>query len=158
MSLVNGYDNYVIFENGDLINVNTGNNIIPTLDKETGYLRYVMKKDGVLKRVRQHKLLGEYFIKKPNICKELVIVHIEGERNNNKLSNLRWIDHTGNRLNSVKSTLNTSGWVGIKKKQNNKYLAKLSLQKERIEKTFIHLDDAQRWRNDIINSYLSQFT
>ncbi len=157
MSLINGYDNYILFENGDLINIDTGNKITPTLDKESGYLRFVMKKKGVLKRVRQHKLLGEYYIKKPNITKKLIIDHIDGKRDNNKLSNLRWVDYTGNRLNSIKSNRNKSGWIGIKKKDNNKYLAKITLQQKRLEKTFVHLEEAMRWREEIINGYLSQF-
>jgi len=158
MSLVNGYINYIIFENGDLININTGNMIRATLDIDSGYLRYQMKRnDGKLKHVRQHKLLGEYFLKKPIIGDKLIMDHIDGKRDNNKLSNLRWLDYSGNRLNSKISNINTSGWTGITKKKNNRYLAKITIKGRKSEKTFDTLHDAQYWRNDIIESYISQF-
>ena len=40
-----GYENYIIYENGDLLNVNTGKYIIPFID-DKGYKRIGLYKHG----------------------------------------------------------------------------------------------------------------
>lgn len=53
----------------------------------------------------------------------MVVDHIDGDLGNNLLSNLRCCSRDDNMLNTKKSVRNTSGFKGVHKKQNGKYIA-----------------------------------
>ena len=88
------YDNYKLYENGDIVN-KYGKKISP-VDNGKNYLIVNLNTEPKGKRVCKaiHRLLGEHFIPNPNNLPE--INHIDTNRRNNSLNNLEWCTHGEN--------------------------------------------------------------
>jgi len=78
-----------------------------SVHKGTGY--YQVKLNG--KQYYLHRLLAEAFIPNPEGKPE--VDHIDGDRQNNCLSNLRWCTRAENQRNVGKRITNTSGYKGV---------------------------------------------
>lgn len=66
-----------------------------TLTKDNkGYFRAKLSKDGTSKPYRVHRLVAVAFI--PNKSNLLEVDHIDANRTNNSVSNLRWVNHRQN--------------------------------------------------------------
>lgn len=59
-----------------------------------GYYRIQLKKDGILKNFRIHRLIALAFI--PNPGKKKCINHKDANKKNNRISNLEWCTHKEN--------------------------------------------------------------
>lgn len=63
----------------------------------------------------------------------LIVDHIDCNRGNNRIENLRAADHYGNSRNARLSKNNTSGYKGVSlDKRRNKWMAQLSLDRRHI--------------------------
>ena len=93
---ISGYEGlYEIDENGTIYNMKK-NTTLKHHFNETGYHRITLCKDGSHKDYRIHRLVAMMFIDNP---KELPQVdHIDEDKDNNNVSNLRWCT---NKENSV---------------------------------------------------------
>lgn len=105
-----GFDNYMISNNGSLINGATGKMLKLRLDKD-GYLRTNIYKEGKSVTVRIHRLVAEAFIENPD--NKRLVDHIDRNLNNNNVTNLRWANHSENSMNGKVSTRNASGYKCI---------------------------------------------
>nr|WPF46541.1 MAG: hypothetical protein [Lake Baikal virophage 5] len=76
----------------------TGGIVKQYKNKTTGYLYIILYKNGIRKSMTVHRLLGLYFIDNPNNYP--IIDHIDRDRTNNKIENLRWATYSMNGLNS----------------------------------------------------------
>ena len=65
-----------------------------------GYLFVNLCKDGVVKSFKVHRLVAEHFIPKPENKPE--IDHINTDKTDNRVENLRWVTHKEN-MNNPKS-------------------------------------------------------
>ena len=95
---VQNYPNYKIEKDGMIINVHTKRVISVCVNNHTGYKTVSLWKDNKQKRNTIHRLLAEHFI--PNIDNKPYVDHIDRNKLNNDLSNLRWVNGTENNLNS----------------------------------------------------------
>ena len=122
---IQDYENrYRIYKNGQVEScIFKKNKIMKPTKTDNGYLRIGLRKGGEKKKFLIHRLIGIHFI--PNPENKEQIDHIDGDRTNNSISNLRWVSNKENALNS-------KNWGKYKKgvyfnKPANKFLSRISI-------------------------------
>ena len=93
---IDGYD-YEVSNVGLVRNVKTGRILKQFL--VNGYLRVGLSKDGVEKKFLVHRLVAQAFI--PNPKNKPQIDHIDGNKQNNRVDNLRWVTSKENNNNPI---------------------------------------------------------
>jgi hypothetical protein len=123
ISLIPGFEEYVNYEmNTEGIlrrtvacaNAKAGH-ILTWRIKKDGYLDCAVSSNGKNKRLIQHRSIAYLFIDKPHGYD--FIDHINGQRNDNRIENLRWCNVSENRRNSVKH----------KSKNGHKHISKICI-------------------------------
>lgn len=87
-------NNYSINETGEVRNDKTGHIKQPFTNKQNGYLIVDLYKNNKSEKVPIHRLVAEAFI--PNPENKLTVDHIDGNRKNNSIDNLRWATYSEN--------------------------------------------------------------
>lgn len=90
---------YSVSENGDVRNDETGRLIKPILTN-SGYLQYPLWSNGVRYYRYGHRLVAEYFVDNPFLKPD--VNHIDGNKTNNKRSNLEWVTKSENLIHSYR--------------------------------------------------------
>ena len=81
---------YQISEDGRLFSERTGKWLRPSTDRY-GYQYYVVSINGTRFTVKAHRAVAECYIENPE--NKPTVDHIDGDRKNNSVSNLRWATH-----------------------------------------------------------------
>ena len=102
-------EEYGISEDGDVYSYNSKRFIIPYLDQ--GYYKVMLTRDGKQYQKRVHRLLAETFIPNPNNLP--FVDHIDRDKTNNSLSNLRWATNQQNCMNASKTKNTSSLYKGV---------------------------------------------
>ena len=97
------YPNYEINSYGIIRNIKTKRIIKPKLHKTRGYLKVNLYKDKKSYTIDVHRLVGITLISNPNKLKYLD--HIDRNRTNNNIINLRWCTVDDNLTNRNSSGL-----------------------------------------------------
>lgn len=139
---IKGFENYLIFRNGSVLSKGNKFNkpkfLKPWISNQ-GYKGYNLYFDGKLKRKYIHRLLCEHF--KPNIENKPCIDHINRNRLDNRLQNLRWATYLENNLNK---SLRKDNKTGIKNIMWDKTRNKFVVRSKYIPmKRFNNLEDAK---------------
>lgn len=137
------YNNLFKYENGDLYWISSPNSLVPAGSK-AGTLR----KDGYIGIF----IKGTYYfahrviwvMHNGEIPNGLIIDHIDGDRSNNKLENLRVCTFQENHFNRGKQSNNKSGFKGVSwHKQKQKWVAQIKIEgKNKFLGFFINPEDA----------------
>lgn len=85
-------ENYSINELGEVRNDRTGKLITPFVNRKTGYKTVDLWEHNKSTKHTIHRLLAEAFI--PNPTGKPTVDHIDGNRLNNSLENLRWATYS----------------------------------------------------------------
>lgn len=94
---IKGYDGkYIINRQGDIISNYTHIYLKQRLRKN-GYLDVGLHKNGETERPLTHRLIAQCFI--PNPYNHPTVDHIDGDRTNNDIDNLRWADYNTQAIN-----------------------------------------------------------
>lgn len=92
--------NYSIDTDGNVYN-DKFNRILKGTDKRNEYRSVQLMIDGKAKTLMVHRLVAETFLPNPNNYS--IVDHIDRDKTNNKLENLRWVNSQVNALNSEKN-------------------------------------------------------
>ena len=95
-------EDYEITKSGEVINKNTNRVLKPQLNGK-GYYRVCI--GGQLKFV--HRLVAQKYVPNPNNKPQ--VNHKDGNKLNNYVDNLEWVDNTENRKHAVENGLHLSG-------------------------------------------------
>lgn len=109
---IKNYDNYYIYDNGDVFNIKTKKMLDGSIGKN-GYKYYRLSKENTKKMFYAHRLVAEYFI--DNFDNLPVVNHKDGNKLNNNVDNLEWVSYSEN-MEHFHST--------IKKNSKNKKIQK----------------------------------
>lgn len=90
---IKDYENYVIYDNGDVIN-EQANRYLKGKIKLNGYRVYTLSRNNIKQDFYAHRLVAEYFIPNPNNLP--VVNHKDGNKLNNDVSNLEWVSYSQN--------------------------------------------------------------
>lgn len=110
LQVIESAPNYVISRDGYVYNM-TGRIIKPRISRE-GYYRFNLVVNGVKVTRNLHRLLALAFIPNDDPAKCLVD-HKNRDRLDNRLENLRWVNHSENSQNRSMTRNNSSGVVGV---------------------------------------------
>ena len=108
--IIKGFENYSVSNLGNIKNNKTDRILKPQINTH-GYYQVCLCQDGKKFTKRIHKLVAEYFIANP-FNKECVD-HIDNNKLNNNIDNLRWASYQENSMNSKLNSNNTSKYKGI---------------------------------------------
>ena len=124
------YENYEVSNKGNVRNTDTGR-ILKPCKNNWGYLSVNLYKDGIRKKFKIHRLVGYAFIPNPENLRE--IDHIDQNKANNSISNLRWVSRSNNNRNRPKKQNGTSKFMGVCfDKKNEKYKAQINIDNKQI--------------------------
>jgi len=121
---VNGFDNYLISDMGRVKSLKT-NRFLKPVDR-SGYNKVALFNKGKRKDINIHRLVAIHFI--PNIDKKKCVDHINRNRKDNRLKNLRWATYSENSLN----TKYPKGCVS-KDKRYNSYVCQYYIKRKQVK-------------------------
>ena len=118
-----------------------------------GYLFVNLCKEGKKHTKKVHRLVGETFLERVEGKNE--IDHINQNKNDNRLTNFRWVDSRENKINTGIQSRNTSGITGVCwNKYNNTWIGSISIEtNKRKRKNFKTKEEAIKWRLEMEEKY-----
>ena len=154
---IDGYDNYAVSSFGRVKNTKTGKILKGSVNGQ-GYLVVCLCEDGVKKTHLLHRLVTCAFIYNPD--DKQCVDHIDNNKANNHLTNLRWATSKENSHNSKLSSNNTSGCKGIDwKKKAKKWRAQIRIDGIKIHIGYYdNLEDAKTARVNRANEAFGEYT
>ena len=143
---IKGYENYQISICGSVRNSKT-KRILQPGNNSYGYYFVNLYKNGKNKIHKIHRLVANAFIPRVDITKTYVD-HIDNDRINNTISNLRWCTFQQNQFNRQINNNSISKIKGVSfYKRNNKWRARIRFNNKLIHLGYFdNLEDAKQAR------------
>jgi hypothetical protein len=150
------YPNYQVSNFGNVKNIKTQRILKPGTNTN-GYLYVILRDDGETSIKLIHRLVATAFLENSEDKKN--VDHIDRNRLNNHISNLRYATPTENSQNKSMMTNNTSGIVGVSfHKNNKKWEAKITVNGDKKHLGyFINKEDAITARTNAEIQYFKEF-
>ena len=110
MEIVN-YPNYLIYDDGRLYSKYVNRFLKPAKNNK-GYLSIVLSNDKIKCKTHTiHKLVALHYL--PKVEGKELLDHIDQNKHNNHIDNLRWVNNSENRYNTGLQKNNKSGYKQI---------------------------------------------
>lgn len=123
-------DNHEISTEGEIRN-KRGMILKQHLHKDRGYLQLVLTIDGVKKNtIYPHRVVATAFLPNPDNLPE--VDHINRDRTDNRVENLRWVTHSENCMNKGCRAESKSKEKNINLRANGKYVVQKTIDKKRV--------------------------
>jgi hypothetical protein len=157
--VIKGFQNYEISNFGNVKNNKTGRILKPGINSH-GYKNVTLYIDGKYFHKKIHKLVAEHFIENPHNKNN--VDHINNNKLDNNVINLRWATSKENNMNRKLSSRNTSHYKGVSfHKPSNKWLAQIYINgKKKYLGTFDKIEDAINTRvkkaEEVFGEYKNQ--
>ena len=155
MTTIEGFSKYLIYENGDIFSKYYNKLMSPQKNKYN-YLCLNLKNDeGKCKSMRVHRLVALAYI--PNLENKREVDHIDQNKTNNHVSNLRWATRSEN-MQNIKQVRrdNTLGEKNIYLKRDKdriSYVFQKNIpNQKRIYKRFKTLEEAIEYRDNYLQN------
>ena len=111
---ISGFINYEVSNYGNIRNTKTNKNLKPCKFKNSGYLYVDLCVNSKKHRFLIHRLVAQAFLK--NINEKKQVNHKNGDKSDNRLSNLEWSTSSENQKHAIIIGLKTA--KGIKNSQS----------------------------------------
>jgi len=141
---ITNYPNYTISFDGTI--KNKKGHIMKHFLTPDGYTQLTLTNNGIRKTHLIHRLLAIHFIDNPQNLKE--VDHINLIRNDNAISNLRWINCRKNNQNKSVSSIFGHN---IRITKYGTYRMCIRIDKIRLDFTFKTLQKAVKFRDEILS-------
>jgi hypothetical protein len=153
---IDGYD-YAVSSFGNVKNVITGKMLKLGLSRDK-YPKVELYKKTKSESSKVHRLVAEYFIENP--LNKPCVDHIDCDRLNNNVKNLRYATCRNNARNRTLNVKNTSGVKGVCwHKRYNKWCASIKVNGKIINLgSFDNINDAKYARQEKVNELFGEFT
>lgn len=99
MTEIKGYENYILYEDGQIFSKYKNKFIKPEKDTSTGYMRIRLWRNKKKTKFYIHRLIAEHFIPNDDPDTKTIVDHIDRNKENNDIDNLRWVDFKDSNLN-----------------------------------------------------------
>ena len=138
--LIEGHPNYMISNHGRIYSLKRKIYLKPALNNHGYYYVNLNKKS-----IKVHRLMAENFI--PNPLNLEMVDHIDRDKKNNQLNNLRWVTPSMNGQNAGKYITNRSGVKNISfDKSKNSYQFKKIINGKNHTKRFKTIEEAVEYK------------
>ena len=107
MKQIDNFDGYFVTKDGKIFSTRKTKNFIElktNVDKKTGYVFVMFNINGKSYRKTVHRIVAKSFI--PNPENKEQVNHIDGNKQNNNISNLEWNTRSENMQHAYKTGLN----------------------------------------------------
>eukprot|EP01041_Mallomonas_annulata_P003281 gene3281-6495_t len=153
---IKDYPDYAVSTFGNVENMKTGRILKAGIDTN-GYFTVVLYKNGKSKTHRVHQLVAQAFL--DNFDDKQNVDHIDNDRQNNNISNLRFATYVENSRNAKLSSSNTSGIKGVSFDSNrNKWKAYINIDGIRIHLGYYKsIEDAKQARINKAHEVFGEF-
>ena len=151
---VQDYHNYLIYEDGSIYSkkrLGTKGGFLKSVTHNGGYLRVGLWKDGKYKYFSVHRLVALHYIPNPHNYEQ--VDHIDRDRQNNSIDNLRWVNHSMNQQNTG---LRKDNQLQIKNihyvKLNKMYKVQKMINGKKHFRYFKTLEEAIQYRDEYLTN------
>lgn len=118
-----GYENlYRVSDKGEVFSVRTNKILKPTIGRD-GYSKVVFSVGNKRKTLRVNRLVATTFVDNPN--NKPIVNHIDGDKLNNKSTNLEWVTEQENAIHASK--------IGLLKGQKGELNPMSKLTKDQVD-------------------------
>jgi len=146
---IEGYEKYSISSLG---RIERDNKILKISVGDTGYNSCMIYKNGVVKKFKVARLVALTFI--PNPENKSQVDHIDRDRSNDIVSNLRWATQSENNLNKGVAKNNKLQISNIRHRPEKRspFVFSKTIEGVTISKSFKTLEEAVEFRNEYLKT------
>ena len=146
---ITDYPNYLIYDDGRVYSKNVNRFLKPYLDIN-GYHIVDLCNNGKRKCKKVHRLVGLHYI--PLVEGKDLIDHIDRNKTNNHISNLRWCNQGENKINTGVQKDNKLGVKHIQKTKYNTFRVRIIRNGKTHSKFFKTLEEAIEYRDEYLST------